>query len=498
MSSSLERSSLSALLPFFSAVTEGDGTLSPDHFWGKLVKEQNASYVLLDETPVFATFVNARRIQKVSTGMLRALQILTGSLAEMCAPFKEHIDSAALRRGLEDLPDEILSLILGSVTSLFTEALGLSHVCSRFRQVMLGSPHVWANCKLNMCMNPRQVGALVDRSRNFPLKVSIPLICRDRARCVEYVFSLKDQLEDLEFQWVTEYENEHILKHYLEIQMPRLRKLAVNRMCWPADALHFYASWCLPSLKCLEFTDVIPKPVFGQKLSHCHMKFSDCFQPETLKLFLQSLTSLKALEISLVNVEDDKYYEDEIDDDDDSPRISNIASFSFSIIGKTSFPFARCVLETTRPNVTEMSFTIVYRHDAYDFQVYSERTYILESMRRFSMLKNLHLRFSGPNADYDLDFSRILHSLPRSLENLRIEAPGHIFWMPDCGYTVPQFRTLHFLNCDRMDLEFLEAARDDFLLNNVVIRKIEVAGCRLVDEDILRGAFPNSEVVWKL
>ncbi|KAH8104210.1 hypothetical protein DFH11DRAFT_1551339 [Phellopilus nigrolimitatus] len=432
MSSSLERSSLSALLPFFSAVTEGDGTLSPDHFWGKLVKEQNASHVLLDEMPVFTTFLNARRIQKVSTGMLRALQILTGSLAEMCAPFKEHIDSAALRRGLEDLPDEILSLILGSVTSLFTEALGLSHVCSRFRQVMLGSPHVWANCKLNMCMNPRQVGALVDRSRNFPLKVSIPLICRDRARCVEYVFSLKDQLEDLEFQWVTEYENEHISKHYLEIQMPRLRKLAVN-----------------------------------------------------------------PLEISLVNVEDDKYYEDEIDDDDDSPRISNIASFSFSIIGKTSFPFARCVLETTRPNVTEMSFTIVYRHDAYDFQVYSERTYILESMRHFPMLKNLHLRFSGPNADYDLDFSRILHSLPRSLENLRIEAPGHIFWMPDCGYTVPQLRTLHFLNCDRMDLEFLEAARDDFLLNNVVIGKIEVVGCRLVDEDMLRGTFPNSEVIWK-
>ncbi|KAH8106433.1 hypothetical protein DFH11DRAFT_1640102 [Phellopilus nigrolimitatus] len=40
MPSYLEWCSLSALLPFFSAVPGSDGHLDTDQFWGKLVKEQ--------------------------------------------------------------------------------------------------------------------------------------------------------------------------------------------------------------------------------------------------------------------------------------------------------------------------------------------------------------------------------------------------------------------------------------------------------------------------
>ncbi|KAH8106435.1 hypothetical protein DFH11DRAFT_1882600 [Phellopilus nigrolimitatus] len=129
MSLSLEWSSLSALRPFFSAVPKGGGNLDTDQFWAMLVKEQNLT---LDTSSVMHVvrakgIKNARMLQEKAAGMLLTLQTLARSLDEINATFKERTDCMALRKGLDSLPDEILSHILGSVTSMFTEALGLSH-----------------------------------------------------------------------------------------------------------------------------------------------------------------------------------------------------------------------------------------------------------------------------------------------------------------------------------------------------------------------------------
>ncbi|KAH8111952.1 hypothetical protein DFH11DRAFT_1729070 [Phellopilus nigrolimitatus] len=173
MPSSLERSSLSALLPFFSSVPEGNKNLNTDEFWGNLIEEHNSNLNTSSVTQVAKArgFKSARMIQKNATGMLLTLQALARSLEEINASFKERTDRMALRHGLDSLPDEVLLHIFGDATSVFTEALELSHVCSRFRQVTLGSSRFGANCKLNTDMNTRHVEALVDRSRDHLLKI---------------------------------------------------------------------------------------------------------------------------------------------------------------------------------------------------------------------------------------------------------------------------------------------------------------------------------------
>ncbi|KAH8106431.1 hypothetical protein DFH11DRAFT_1238212 [Phellopilus nigrolimitatus] len=509
MSSSLERSSLFALLPFFSAVPKGDESLDTDQFWGMLVKEQNLSFDILNviQGTRAKGIKRARMLQEKAAGMLLTLQTLTRSLEEMNASFKKRIDCVARRQGLDSLPDEILSHILGSVTSVFTEALGLSQVCSRFRQVMLDSPHIWANFRLHTLMNPRHVGTLVKRSQNCPLKICIGSQnrCNDWSRRVETLFSLKDRIEDLEFRWLSVDDSKEISRQYNEFQMANLRKLTIK--AYSSETSDFYALWSSPNLKCLWLSDFIPAPGF-QQISYCHMTFTVDRPLDCLKRFLRSLSSLETLEIELddLNSNEEERYEEEngvYDADDnydyDSPWISNITSFSFSIIGKTLIPDARCILETIRLNVTEISLSIVYPkyYPNNCSKIYWRQLYFLQLIRHFPMLEKLQLHFSGPDPDYDLEFDEILFRVPRTLQNLRIEAPGHILSMSGCGHTPLRLRTLQFRNCDRMDLEFLETVRHDFLLNDVVIGKVEVVGCRLVEEEKLQDAFPNSKVVWK-
>ncbi|KAH8111988.1 hypothetical protein DFH11DRAFT_561049 [Phellopilus nigrolimitatus] len=510
MSSSLERSSLSALLPFFSSLPEGNN-VNTDEFWGNLIEEHNSNLNTSSVTEVAKArgFKSARMIQKNATGMLLTLQTLARSLEEINASFKERTDRMALRHGLDSLPDEVLLHIFGDATSVFTEALELSHVCSRFRQVILGASRLWANCRLNTDMSLRQVEALVDRSRDHLLKVDIGPKHGNWLRHVKKLFRLKDRLEELEFygvRGVRAFESDPISRLYTVNEMVNLRKLTINALGWPVDFSHFYRSWKLPNLKYLGFTNIVLEPVFRQNLSCCHIEFTGVFNPDLLTPFLRSLTSLETLEIDLVDISvENEDVENEDSDDEEknednnanvqedlSSRISNIASFSFGVIGTTSIPFARRVLETIRPNVTEMSLAIVHPECNRDSQIYWRGDYLLKSMRYFPIVEKLRIHLSGPN-DYDLNFSTILLRLPQSLENLRFEAPGRTLSMDGCSFTLPRLRTLHFCDCDRMDLKFIEAVGENF---NRVIENVEVVCCRPVEEENVRGAFPSSEVVW--
>ncbi|KAH8106422.1 hypothetical protein DFH11DRAFT_1640033 [Phellopilus nigrolimitatus] len=294
--------------------------------------------------------------------------------------------------------------------------------------------------------------------------------------------------------------------------MPSLRKLTIGSTFGPNRSHDFYVSWSLPNLKYLGFTNFIPKPVFRQNLSYCHMKFTLGFQPETLKLFLQSLTSLETLEIEFVDIDDVADGDSDSEEDDDgnndsvqedlSSLVSSISSFSFSVVGKTSVPFTRRVLRTIRLNITEMLFTIIYPKcycpDDYCYEIEGRRENLLKSMRHFPMLKKLHLRFPGPDADhgFGFDFGQILILVPQSLENLQIEARGHTSYIGGWDHTAVRLHTLQFRNCDRLDLDFIGAVRERFLFYNVVIGKVEVVHCRLIEEEDLRDSFPKSEVVW--
>ncbi|KAH8106436.1 hypothetical protein DFH11DRAFT_1640112 [Phellopilus nigrolimitatus] len=283
--------------------------------------------------------------------------------------------------------------------------------------------------------------------------------------------------------------------------MPCLRKLTINDAYMPTRSLPFYESWTLPNLKYLGFTNFIPKPVFRQNLSCCHMKFIEFFEPEELKHFLQSLTSLETLEIELVDlsVDDEDNDDEENDGNDNSVQedLSSISSFSFSVIGETSVPFTTRVLEAIHPKVTEMLFTIVHpkcdNRDDYS-KIHSRRACLLEAMQHFPTLKKLHLHFSGPDDSYYIDLGEILPLMPR-LETLRIEAPRHSL-MPLHNYTPARRRAIRFCNRDSLYLGRRKAGCDAVVYNNVVIGRFEVVGCCLDDEEIFRGAFPNSEVVW--
>ncbi|KAH8111953.1 hypothetical protein DFH11DRAFT_1610961 [Phellopilus nigrolimitatus] len=282
--------------------------------------------------------------------------------------------------------------------------------------------------------------------------------------------------------------------------MANLRKLTVNADSWPIHAFDFHQLWCLPNLKCLESTNVVLKPVFRQNLSYCHFRFIGFFLPNHLKVFLQSSPSLETVEIEIDDVfiddEDDEDSDDEDDNvqEDPSSRVSSIKYFSFTIIERASIPFARRVLEFSYPNVTEMSITILHSKWCCEnhSNIHWRRRHLLRAMRHFPMVKKLRLRLLGSNT-YDVDFSSILFRMPQSLESLQFEAPGHTLSMDGCGFALPRLRTLHFRNCDKMDLKFIEAVRDNF---NRVVENVEVVCCHPIEEENVRGAFPSSKVIW--
>ncbi|KAH8106417.1 hypothetical protein DFH11DRAFT_1639990 [Phellopilus nigrolimitatus] len=431
--------------------------------------------------------------------MLRVPRVLARSLEENTVALEHRMARARIKHGISILPFDVISEILASNRPTLKEAVELSHVSSHFRQAILSTPLIWASYALHPCMSSEQIVSLANRSgtRSLAARIRPRLGIEDWDKRVEHILSFSTRLKRLVIENIDDASALSLQVHHSNLLMPIIDELSIDCSRF-VFCVHFYASWSLRNVKRLEVTNFIPKPVFGQHLSSCHIKFTQMFDVEFLLRFIGSL-SLKDLKIELVDISEAGIDIEELAGVD----ISSITSYSFHVIGQTSNMFARSVLCTiSPPKVVEMSLSIVYPgypEGGAESLTWSQREYLLDPLQKFSMLKILNLHFSGPAFEYAMCFNILFLGVPDSVENFRLEAPGHILDLGRFGpiENAPQLRTLCFCNCGGVESRFLRKVRRQLLRNGVPLERLEIIGCRpLIEEKDLRGDFPTLEIVW--
>ncbi|THH10127.1 hypothetical protein EW145_g1542 [Phellinidium pouzarii] len=451
---------------------------------------------------VLETFVNARRVQEQSTGLLSTLRVLTQSLEFNVKTFEEIVSRKALRVGLDRLPDEILLLILGHASTTFSKALKLSHVCSRFRSVALSSPRFW-NYVVDTNMSDQRLTAILARSGSLPLTVNVStrwgkVFSETQRSNFEKVLTESGRIRELNFTDMDTGLSQQILNSYSSLQLPTLLNLSVEyRRRYPVS--HFYDSWTLPNLKQLKATNFSPRPTLATNITCCSLKYMSHFDIHDMAHFLESASSLQDLTLEFFGIRDS------IANNFSgvrSPLATNtsIVSLNIQVLPEASFSaqtaFLTHIGDYIRfPNVTNVSTRIIN-----PMHTNEELESTLPFVFDVPLLKNLAIDVTQCRIGSKLSLGTVLRRAPQCLTTLSLKTMDTFLRLDpendDQRSVHPQLRTLRFIECNTLDQDFLEAVRADSLKGNIEIERVEVYDCRGILEQNLRDAFPNSNVFW--
>ncbi|THH10123.1 hypothetical protein EW145_g1546 [Phellinidium pouzarii] len=338
-------------------------------------------------------------------------------------------------------------------------------------------------------MNDQRLTAILKRSGNLPLRVRVStdseyrdkLVSKSERNNFEKILSQSRGITELEFPSMNVALAQQIINLYPSIQLPSLHKLSVE-YCRHDPLLHSYDSRILPNLKQLKVTNFVPRPILATNMTCCSLKYTSHFDILSLADFLGVASSLKDLTLELGHITStamsspaDRY-----------PLVTNtnVLSLNLNVLRHCS-PLAPWVKDCIRLlNVIDMSMKISNRA-------------ALPFLFDVPMLKNLRVK-AIDDGGY-LSFGSILRYAPQNMTSLSLRAPNDTFGL-DWGENeqrsvLPRLRTLHFIECDSMDHDFLKEVRAKFLKDGVEIEKVEVIKCREILRQTLRDIFPNSEVL---
>jgi len=249
--------------------------------------------------------ISARDILKPAADALYKIWSLISREAKMC---EEKIEAFKRRRGFFLLPDEVLSMVLecaalkrvhvgeeDHVVYVVTAATKLSHVCKRFRDLIIYSPILWSRVN-NAMVNPNMVSSCLSRCRRPNAEVTLStslfeskVFRFDRHRgstalIIDIVlknienwrsFILNGHSEDMPAY--REFERGHLDDYVAltkKLDLPNLTQLSAR---YPATALtskvgndknfynsiHFYSSWSAPKLRSMVARNFVPIPFPG-------------------------------------------------------------------------------------------------------------------------------------------------------------------------------------------------------------------------------------------
>lgn len=233
-----------------------------------------------------------------------------------------------MRGGLSSLPDDILSLVLEYASeeggSTLGVALGLSHVCQRFRQLTLRMPALW--CKIWDHMDLRIVSMLCARMtrpvaeitfHNVSSAVDVApflrfVAARSEVWCkMTHVFSSSDTAGDKDVLELMARETQQLRAPFLSRIFIRGSRLLLREGPLE-DARHYYATWSMPRLTSFFAEDFVPIPLIQTPTSLTEFRiclrfeqFVDLSQTRagerlsSLILFLGSCPALKVVTLNI-------------------------------------------------------------------------------------------------------------------------------------------------------------------------------------------------------
>ncbi|KLO14097.1 hypothetical protein SCHPADRAFT_332759 [Schizopora paradoxa] len=252
-----------------------------------------------------------------------------------------HVRSLKLRAGFLTLPDEILSVVLvyashqGSETDIddiedsVKAATVLSHVCSRFRTLVLTTPSHWN--RISSLMNLEAINTCFLRCGSAGVHIAMSASCLEEGDDYAFWRRISDEAHlwhHFAFQSMKEW-HARPLEIWAaairddQIEAPLLSELLVrypssvlrseNPLLGPKpgdEARHFYSRWSTPTLRTMHTENIIPVPFSGAtslttlriELNFKHFaQQAGSFYPLALAKFLSSCPVLAHLTLKISN-----------------------------------------------------------------------------------------------------------------------------------------------------------------------------------------------------
>ncbi len=250
--------------------------------------------------------IQATKMRDTLLAATEALETLRITTSLQASTLSVHIGASRLHREFISIPDEVLSVVLEyaalqrdpddksrSIVKSVKAAAKLSHVCKRFRKLIVHQPYFW-NRWTNAMENSEMLSTCLSRCRNpsakllvkvllytlsfrtphwQPIDMFLRIVCQKRETWRQFVLDGSGSANDSIDQF-TDVALRDLAKTTSNIVLPLLTHLDIGYhaiVMRPEvrarddvlDMMHFYSTWSAPRLQSMVTKNFIPIPFSG-------------------------------------------------------------------------------------------------------------------------------------------------------------------------------------------------------------------------------------------
>ena len=216
------------------------------------------------------------------------------------------VDSLSANRVIDRLPNELLLWILRDAVESFNSRIVLSHVCRRFRSIIVGSCEFWVHYELSSDWSSDMIRTIADRTAPLPIQVKMTCPQDDALvlpESVATILSLSPRIGDMSLYHFDDQWHGTILRWRLQqCQFPVLYQLhsvysASVISSFPQEGLD------MPMLQSLD-VDFVPDKFQAENLLEFSLGFERGLLLKDALGFLSYAISLQELHIYMGEILD--------------------------------------------------------------------------------------------------------------------------------------------------------------------------------------------------
>ncbi|KAL5525338.1 hypothetical protein ACEPAF_9208 [Sanghuangporus sanghuang] len=227
-----------------------------------------------------------------------AIDKMLGPSKKALKPLQSHIDSSAMKYGLNRLPTELLPRIFLDATSDMKSTIALSHVSKQFRSIVNRSPAIWRRIRLSSKWDREQILAIAERSAFLSLKAIIwpqKGVSGKGLDSATAIFSFHSCLEELSINYLSMEAAEEVRRRLGFLHFPSLQVLSSRK----SDVLalqHPQQIFEMPLLHTLD-ADFLPHNSMARNLVKLSLNLREVMALANLLDVLSSASALQDLSV---------------------------------------------------------------------------------------------------------------------------------------------------------------------------------------------------------